>query len=108
LQQLVRGFFMVFANSSVQTYASSELRASTLSLIVLAKKLTFGLNLILFAQITEVVSLQNALYIMAIMLLFLSGLFFVLSRDRFRTILKESCKKFNIKNRRKNGKRRKT
>jgi len=86
LQQLVRGFFMVFANSSVQTYASSELRASTLSLIVLAKKLTFGLNLILFAQITKIVSLQNALYIMAIMLLLLSGLFFALSRDRLKTI----------------------
>jgi len=86
LQQLVRGFFMVFADSSLQTYASSELRASTLSLIVLAKKLTFGLNLILFAQITKVVSLQDTLYIMAIMLLLLSGLFFVLSRDRLKRI----------------------
>ena len=97
---------MVFADSSVQTYASSELRASTLSLITLAKKLTFGLNLILFAQITKVVSLQNALYIMAIMLLFLSGLFFVLSRDRLKTMWEVSWK--NTKNRRKNEKRRKT
>jgi len=76
LQQLVRGFFMVFANSSVQANASSELRASTLSLITLAKKLSFGLNLILFAQITKVVSLQVGLYIMAIMLALLSALYF--------------------------------
>jgi len=76
LQQLVRGFFMVFADSSVQRHASCELRASTLSLITLAKKLSFGLNLILFAQITKVVSLQAGFYIMAVMLALLGGLYF--------------------------------
>jgi len=82
LQQLVRGFFMVFADSSVQRHASCELRASTLSLITLAKKLSFGLNLILFAQITKVLSLQTGLYIMAAMLALLSALYFTVSSKK--------------------------
>ncbi len=80
LQQLVRGFFFVLVDSYMQKYASSELRASTLSFITLAKKLAFGINLLFFAQLAKIVTLQNSLYLMGIILLLLSWLFFILTR----------------------------
>ncbi len=80
LQQIVRGVFDILASKYAHKYASSELRATTISFMKLAQKLFYAANLYLFVQISKGVDLQHTYYVMAGVLAGLLALFFIIKK----------------------------